>query len=38
MQRNFTEQDTESYYDSQDSIYSSFWDPDGSVHWGYFDR
>ena len=37
MQRNFTEEDTESYYDSQDSIYSSFWDPDGSVHWGYFD-
>ena len=31
----YTEQDTESYYDSQDSIYSSFWDPDGSVHWGY---
>lgn len=38
MQTKFTEQDTESYYDSQDSIYSSFWDPEGSVHWGYFDE
>ena len=37
MPRNYTEQDTEAYYDNQDSIYSSFWDPDGSVHWGYFD-
>lgn len=37
MPSNYTEQDTEAYYDSQDSIYSSFWDPDGSVHWGYFD-
>ncbi len=38
MQKNFTERDTETYYDSQDAIYSSFWDPDGSVHWGYFDE
>lgn len=38
LSKRFTEQDTESYYDSQDSIYSSFWDPDGSVHWGYFDE
>ena len=38
MLRSYTEQDTEEYYDSQDSIYSSFWDPDGSVHWGYFDE
>ena len=38
MQINFTEQDTESYYDSQDAIYSSFWDTEGSVHWGYFDE
>lgn len=37
MQSKFTETDTESYYDSQDTIYSSFWDPNGSVHWGYFD-
>ena len=32
MPSNYTEQETEAYYDSQDSIYSSFWDPDGSVH------
>jgi len=38
MEKSFTEQDTETYYDSQDSIYSSFWDPEGSVHWGYFDE
>ncbi|MCH7626971.1 MAG: class I SAM-dependent methyltransferase [Chloroflexi bacterium] len=34
----YTERDTEAYYDNQDAIYSSFWDPDGSVHWGYFDE
>lgn len=33
----FTERETEIYYDNQDAIYSSFWDPEGSVHWGYFD-
>ena len=38
MLRSYTEQDTEDYYDNQDSIYSSFWDPDGSVHWGYLDE
>ena len=38
MPSNYTEHDTETYYDNQDSIYSSFWDPDGSVHWGYFDQ
>ncbi len=37
MASSYTEQDTEAYYDAQDSIYSSFWDPDGSIHWGYFD-
>ncbi len=34
----YTEQETESYYDSQDAIYRSFWDEDGSVHWGVFDE
>lgn len=34
----FTEQETESYYDSEDAIYRSFWDEDGSVHWGVFDE
>ena len=33
----FTEQETESYYDSEDAIYRAFWDEDGSVHWGVFD-
>jgi ubiquinone/menaquinone biosynthesis C-methylase UbiE len=37
MSSRFTEQETESYYDSEDAIYRSFWDEDGSVHWGFFD-
>ena len=37
MSSRFTEQETETYYDSEDAIYRSFWDEDGSVHWGYFD-
>ncbi len=38
MSGKYTEQDTESYYDSEDAIYRSFWDEDGSVHWGVFDE
>ena len=38
MSGRFTEQETESYYDSEDAIYRSFWDEDGSVHWGVFDE
>jgi ubiquinone/menaquinone biosynthesis C-methylase UbiE len=37
MTSQFTEQETESYYDSEDAIYRSVWDADGSVHWGFFD-
>lgn len=37
MSSRFTEQETESYYDSKDVIYRSLWDEDGSVHWGVFD-
>ena len=37
MSSRFTEQETEAYYDAEDAIYRSFWDGDGSVHWGYFD-
>ncbi len=37
MSSRFTEQETESYYDSEDAIYRSIWDEDGSVHWGVFD-
>ncbi|NQW22688.1 MAG: hypothetical protein HQ475_04495 [SAR202 cluster bacterium] len=33
MSSRFTEQETDSYYDSEDAIYRSFWDEDGSVHW-----
>ena len=36
MVSRFTEQETESYYDSEDAIYRSVWDEDGSVHWGLF--
>ena len=38
MSSQFTEQETESYYDSEDAIYRSFWDEDGSVHWGVFNE
>jgi ubiquinone/menaquinone biosynthesis C-methylase UbiE len=38
MSNKFTEEETESYYDSQDAIYRSFWDEGGSVHWGVFDE
>ena len=38
MSSRFTEQETENYYDSEDAIYRSFWDEDGSVHWGVFDQ
>ena len=37
MSSRFTEEETETYYDSEDAIYRSFWDEDGSVHWGVFD-
>lgn len=34
----FTEASTEAFYDGKDSLYRSFWDEQGSLHWGYFDR
>jgi ubiquinone/menaquinone biosynthesis C-methylase UbiE len=37
MSSRFTEQETEQYYDSEDSIYRQVWDDTGSVHWGIFD-
>ena len=37
MQSKFTEGDTEAYYDGEDAVYRSFWDGEGSVHWGIFD-
>ncbi len=33
----FSEEETERYYDEEDSTYRSFWDSEGSLHWGYFD-
>ena len=38
MSSQFTEQETESYYDAEDAIYRAVWDEDGSVHWGLFDE
>ena len=38
MGSQFTEADTERYYDAEDAIYRSFWDQEGSLHWGYFDE
>jgi ubiquinone/menaquinone biosynthesis C-methylase UbiE len=37
MSSKFTEQDTEAFYDSEDALYRSFWDKEGSLHWGIFD-
>lgn len=37
MKSRFTESATETYYDSEDAIYRSLWDEEGSVHWGFFD-
>ncbi len=36
--RRFTEDVTESFYDSEDELYRSFWDTEGSLHWGLFDE
>ena len=38
MSNQFTEKETESYYDAEDAIYRTVWDEDGSVHWGLFDE
>ena len=32
----FSERDTEAYYDAEDTLYRSFWDTEGSLHWGIF--
>ncbi len=34
--KKFTEKDTEIFYDKEDEIYRSFWDENGSLHWGLF--
>ena len=37
MSSRFSEQETEQYYDAEDSIYRQVWDDTGIVHWGVFD-
>ena len=34
----FSENDTERFYDAEDALYRSFWDSEGSLHWGLFDE
>ena len=36
--RRFSERETEEYYDAEDTLYRSFWDSAGSLHWGVFDQ
>lgn len=36
--RQFSERETEEYYDAEDTLYRSFWDSEGSLHWGVFDQ
>ncbi len=38
MKSRFTEQETEAFYDAEDALYRSFWDSEGSLHWGWFDE
>ncbi|HEU0021771.1 MAG TPA: class I SAM-dependent methyltransferase [Dehalococcoidia bacterium] len=38
MRIRYTEQDTEAFYDAEDALYRSFWDSQGSLHWGWFDQ
>lgn len=38
MKSQFTEENTEGYYNSHDATYRSFWDREGSLHWGIFDQ
>jgi ubiquinone/menaquinone biosynthesis C-methylase UbiE len=38
MRNRFTEQETEAFYDAEDALYRSFWDSEGSLHWGWFDE
>ena len=33
----FSESETEAYYDAEDALYRSFWDEEGSLHWGVFE-
>ncbi len=33
----FTETDSQEYYDQQDALYKKYWATDGTVHWGFFE-
>ena len=33
----YSETETEEFYDREDDLYRSFWDSEGSLHWGYFE-
>ncbi len=37
-QSRFSESETEAYYDAEDALYRSFWDAEGSLHWGVFEN
>ena len=34
--KEYTETDTQTYYDEQDNLYKQCWAADGTTHWGYF--
>jgi len=36
--KQYTEKETEHYYDSEDEVYLSFWDEKGTLHWGIFNE
>lgn len=36
--KKYTEKDTELFYDKEDELYRSFWDENGSLHWGLFNK
>ena len=38
MTSRFSEQETEEFYDAEDALYRSFWDSEGGLHWGWFER
>jgi len=38
MPKQFTDADTENYYNTVEIQYQVPWNPDGSKHWGYFDN
>ncbi len=35
--KQYTETDTQTYYNQQDALYKQYWAADGTVHWGFFE-